>query len=166
MAPWSSTGDPTAVLVKPDVVGPSVGILGAVPPAVRSTRWDVVSGTSAATAVTSGAALRLRAQHPGWSADAVRSALATTASPVRASSLLQQGAGLVDLGRADRPALAYLVEKGDYREWLAGGLYARDLNVPSLMLAGGATTVRRELTNVGLGLRRSRPRWAGWRRTR
>ena len=149
VTPWSSTGDPTAILVKPDVVGPAVGILGAVPPSVRSTRWDVVSGTSAATAVTSGLALRLRARHADWSADAVRSALATTASSVRAPSVLHQGAGLPDADRADRPALAYLVEGGDYRAWLEGSLPSGDLNVASVLLSGEATSARRTITNVG-----------------
>ncbi len=149
VAPWSSTGDPTAILVKPDVVGPAVGLLGAVPPGVRSARWDFVSGTSAATAVTSGLALRLRARHEDWSADAVRSALATTAATVRAPSLLHQGAGQPTLDRADRPALAYLVEAGDYRRWLEGSSSQADLNVPSILLAGDATDARRTITNVG-----------------
>ena len=46
--PWSARGDPTAAILKPDVVAPGVGVLGAVPPSVRSTRWDFASGTSAA----------------------------------------------------------------------------------------------------------------------
>lgn len=149
VTPWSSTGDPTAVLVKPDVVGPAVGLLGAVPPGVRSTRWDVVSGTSAATAVTSGVALRLRARHADWSADAVRSALSTTAASVRAPSLLHQGAGLPRARRADRPVLAYLVRAGDYRAWLEGSASPGELNVASILLAGETTTARRTITNVG-----------------
>lgn len=149
VTPWSSTGDPTAILVKPDIVGPAVGLLGAVPPGVRSTRWDFISGTSAATAVTSGLALRLRARHEEWSADAVRSALATTAASVRAPSLLHQGAGLPDVERADRPALAYLVDTGDYRNWLDGSSSPVELNVPSILLPGNATDARRTITNVG-----------------
>ena len=153
VTPWSSSGDPTAILVKPDVVGPAVGLLGAVPPGVRPARWDFVSGTSAATAWTAGLALRLRARHD-WSADRVRSALATTATSVRAPSLLQQGAGRPDADRADRPGLGYLVDALDYRDWLEGRLPARDLNTPSLLLADDASTARRTVTNLG-------PR-AGW----
>lgn len=149
VTPWSSTGDPTAILVKPDVVGPAVGLLGAVPPGVRSTRWDIVSGTSAATAVTSGLALRLRARHDDWSADAVRSALSTTAASVRAPSVLHQGAGLPDADRADRPALAYLVQDGDYRAWLEGSTAPGELNVASILLSGKTATTRRTITNVG-----------------
>lgn len=149
VTPWSSAGDPTATLVKPDIVGPAVGLLGAVPPGVRSTRWDFVSGTSAATAMTSGLALRLRARHDGWSADAVRSALATTATSVLAPSLLHQGAGLPDEDRAGRPALAYLVEDGAYRTWLDGSTSPVELNLPSILLTGDATEARRTITNVG-----------------
>ena len=148
VTPWSSSGDPTAILVKPDVVGPGVGVLGAVPPGARSTRWDFVSGTSAATAWTTGQALRVRARHD-WTADRVRSALATTAASVRAGSLLEQGAGQPDADRADRPGLGYLVEPGDYRDWLEGRLPSRDLNAPSLLLAGDGSSARRTITNVG-----------------
>lgn len=149
VTPWSSTGDPTAILVKPDVVGPAVGVLGAVPPAVRSTRWDFASGTSAATAVTSGLALRLRSRHPRWSADEVRSALATTAASVLAPSVLHQGAGLPVAARADHPALAYLVRSGDYRAWLDGSPRRGDLNVPSILLTGDTASTSRTITNVG-----------------
>ncbi len=149
VTPWSSTGDPTAVLVKPDIVGPAVGLLGAVPPGVRSTRWDFISGTSAATAVTSGLALRLRARHGDWSAVAVRSALATTAASVRAPSLLHQGAGLPDMDRADRPALAYLEDASAYRTWLDGLSSPVGLNHPSILLSGDGTQARRTITNVG-----------------
>lgn len=147
VTPWSSTGDASAVLVKPDVVGPAVSVLGAVPPGVRSTRWDFVSGTSAAAAWTSGLALRLRARHD-WSADAVRSALVTTAEPVVAASALHQGAGRPDEAGADRPGLAYLVEPGEYRAWLDGTLRARDVNAPSVLMANDSTTARRTITNV------------------
>ena len=147
VTPWSSSGDPTAILVKPDVVGPGVGVLGAVPPGVRPTRWDFVSGTSAATAWTAGLALRLRARHD-WSADAVRSALATTATSVAAPSVMHQGAGRPAERRIDHPGLAYLVEPGDYRAWLDGTLPVRALNVPSVLLADHTSTARRTVTNV------------------
>ena len=99
----SAGGDPTAGVLKPDVLAPAVGVLGAVPPSVRATRWDFVSGTSAATAYTSGAAAVLLARHDHWSASVVRSALATTAGPVAgARSVLQQGAGRVRPGAPAR----------------------------------------------------------------
>jgi minor extracellular serine protease Vpr len=145
---WSSSGDPTATLVKPDVVAPAVGILGAVPPTVRGTRWDFVTGTSAATAYTSGLALRLRADHR-WSADVVRSALVTSATSVSGHpSALNEGAGLPRLARAQRPGLAYRVGTGDYRAWL-GGYLVDELNAPSILLPHDRTHAVRSITNIG-----------------
>lgn len=147
VAGWSSGGDPAGAVLKPDVVAPSVGILGAIPPGVRGARWDFVSGTSSGTAFTSGAAAVLLAQH-GWSASSVRSALATTASAVSGTPALRSGAGRVRPDRATTPGLVYAVPVEDYRAWLDGTL-ATDLNTPSLLLSQGESTAQRTVTNVG-----------------
>ncbi|MEV7430415.1 S8 family serine peptidase [Nocardioides sp. NPDC092400] len=142
---WSSGGDPSGDLVKPDVVAPGSGVLSAVPAAGRAAPWDLAAGTSAATAYTSGAAALLRQRHPTWSATAVRSALATTASPV-AGGVLRTGAGRLRPERAGRPGLVHLVAPGDYRAWLDSELDG-DLNTPSILLTGRSTATR-TVTNV------------------
>lgn len=148
VTPWSSVGDPAAGVLKPDLVAPGAGVLGAVPPAVHGTRWDFVSGTSAAAAYTAGAAALLLERHH-WPADVVRSALATSAAPVdSARSLLQSGSGRVRPGLAARPGVAYTVGAGDYRRWLEGRMGSADLNTPSLLLDGHETSARRTITNV------------------
>jgi minor extracellular serine protease Vpr len=147
VARWSAPGDPTATLVKPDLVAPGAGVLGAVPPSVSRTRWDFASGTSAATAWTSGLAARLLAR-THWGADRIRSALVTSAGAVAGSpSVLHSGAGRPRAERAERPGLAYLVRPGDYRAWLEGDL-DRDLNTPSILLSEHGDVVRRTVTNV------------------
>lgn len=145
--PWSSGGDPAAAVLKPDVVAPGAGLLAAVPDAgsTTATGWDYVQGTSAATAYTSGAAALLLARH-GWSAVTVRSALATSAEPVR-GPVLRTGAGRVDPATALRPALAYQVAAGDYRRWLEGRL-RRELNTPSILMREGEDLARRTITNT------------------
>lgn len=146
VARWSAPGDPTATLVKPDLVGPGSGLLGAVPPSVRRTRWDFASGTSAATAWTSGLAARLMARTQ-WGADRIRSALVTSATAVAGNpSVLHGGAGRPRAEQAEHPGLAYLVRPGDYRAWLEGDL-DRELNTPSILLRDHETT-RRTVTNV------------------
>jgi minor extracellular serine protease Vpr len=145
VARWSAPGDPTATLVKPDLVAPGAGVLGAVPPAVRGSRWDFVSGTSAATAWTSGVAARLIAR-TRWDADRTRSALVTSAAAVAAPCALHSGAGRVRAERAERPGLAYLPRAGEYRAWLEGDL-DRDLNTPSVLLTDHEEA-RRTVTNV------------------
>ena len=149
LARWSAGGDPAAGVLKPDVVAPAVGLLGAVPSTVSPTRWDFVSGTSAATAYTSGAAALLLSRHD-WPADVVRSALATTAAPIRgAGSVLREGAGRVRPGRAASPGVAYVVPPGDYRDWLSGRLAHDRLNTPSLLLDDEHVSETRTITNIG-----------------
>lgn len=147
VARWSATGDPAATVVKPDLVAPGSGVLGGAPPSVSRTRWALASGTSAATAWTSGLAAQLSAS-TRWSADRIRSALVTSAGPVGGSaSVLRTGAGRPRAKRAERPGLAYLVRAGDYRAWLDGDL-GRDLNTPSILLSEHGDLVQRRVTNV------------------
>ena len=120
VARWSAPGDPTATLVKPDLVAPGSGVLGAVPPSASGSRWNFASGTSAATAWTSGLAARLLAR-THWGADRIRSALVTSAGAVAGNpSVLRSGAGRPHAESAESPGLAYLVRPGDYRAWSGG----------------------------------------------
>jgi minor extracellular serine protease Vpr len=147
VARWSSSGDPDGVVVKPDVVALGSGVLGAVPPVEHGLQWDLVSGTSAATAATSGAAARVVARHPDWSASAVRSALVTTAHRLPGAPALHAGAGRVAPEGALHPGLVYDVAPADYRAWLTGSLTG-DLNTPSILLSGDADSAERTVTNV------------------
>lgn len=144
---WSGSGDPTATVLKPDVVAPAAGQLGAAPARVRASRWDLASGTSVASARVAGAAALLISRHPEWSASTVRSALATTAGEARGGSVLRTGAGRARPGAALRPGLAYQVDPVDYRRWLEGRRVR--LNTPSAVLHQGQDVVRRTITNVG-----------------
>ena len=141
----SALGDPNGLVIKPDVVAPGQGVLGAVPPSGRSTRWDFVSGTSASAAYLSGAAAAL-VNRSGWSASAVRSALTTTADPL-GGSVLRTGSGRVRPSLAGQPGLVYAVESADYRRWFNGDL--RELNTPSILMAGDRSKATRTITNVG-----------------
>ncbi len=143
VAPWSSGGDPGGSFVKPDLVAPATGVLAGSAPGHAGSRWTLASGTSAATAWTSGAAAVLLARHD-WPAAVVRSALATSSTSV--GDTLRSGAGALRLETAQRTPLAYDVRPGDYRAWLRGDL--ADVNSPSLLVRGEATS-RRRLTNLG-----------------
>ena len=144
VAGWSAAGDPTGSFVKPDLVAPATGLLAAAPSTAAGQGWSLASGTSAATAWTSGAAAVLLARHD-WPAAAVRSALVGSASPVP-GSVLRSGAGSSVLGRALRTRLVHDVPAGAYRSWLVGA--RQDVNTPSL-LARGAGTLNRRVTNLG-----------------
>lgn len=145
VASWSSGGDPSAAVLKPDLVAPATGILGGAPPGPGEVAWDFVTGTSAATAYTAGVAAGLLAARD-LSAAEVRSALVTTAQPLT-DGVLTAGAGRVRAGDALRPGLVYPVDPTDYRAWLEGR--RTTLNTPSILLSGGRDVARRTVTNVG-----------------
>ncbi len=93
MASFSSRGaNPAAPsLIKPDVTAPGVDILAAwmADPAVTAQdvllqtsdgeQYNIISGTSMSSPHTAGAGALIRAVHPTWSPDEVKSALMTTA---------------------------------------------------------------------------------------
>ncbi len=142
VASWSSAGDPSAAVLKPDLVAPATGILGGVPAGVG---WDFVTGTSAATAYTTGVAATILAARD-LSAAEVRSALATTAQPLT-DGVLAGGAGRLRAGDTATPGLVYPIDTTDYRAWLEGRRI--QLNTPSILLSGGQGLARRTVTNVG-----------------
>ena len=142
VAPWSSTGSPLVGVLKPDLVAPAAGVLGAVP---GPEGWDFVTGTSAAAAYTAGAAATLLAR-TDWPATTVRSALNTTAAPLP-GAVLRSGTGRLRPDAATRPGLVYEVDRDDYRAWLTGE--DTTLNTPSVLLADGLRRAKRRITNVG-----------------
>ncbi|MDX6358570.1 MAG: minor extracellular serine protease Vpr, partial [Nocardioidaceae bacterium] len=147
---WSRAGDPHSSLLKPDLLAPGVGVLGAVPPDERGLRWDLESGTSAATAAVSGLAAALGAA-PGWTPGQVRSALATTAGSLPGQGPLRKGAGLAAARPSARPHLAYLPRPGSFRRWLDGPARSDALDTPSVLLAhtsSSPSVVERRVTNV------------------
>lgn len=151
---WTPSGDPQGGVLKPDVVAPAGGLLGAVPAGAHPARWNVLSGTSAAAAQVSGLAARLRARHPRWSAAAVRSVLATATDPV-SGPVLRSGSGRAS--GAD-PGLVFEVSARQYRRYLDGELGSSRLNTPSVLVGGDHRPVARTVTNRS-GVRRT------WRAT-
>jgi subtilisin family serine protease len=107
MASFSSAGPtPQSLRLKPEVTAPGVGILSSIP--VRAGTWGSLSGTSMAAPHIAGAAALLTQRHPTWTVPQIKSALALTARPAlesgsREASPTRQGAGIVDVPKADQP---------------------------------------------------------------
>jgi len=100
-ATFTSKGpSPKLVSIKPDVLAPGVSI--------RSTYlkggYSNLSGTSMATPHVAGAAALLRAVHPTWTPQEVKSALILYAKALL-SEVMTQGGGRIDVSRAAQPAL-------------------------------------------------------------
>ncbi len=108
---FSSAGlTPFAHDLKPDVAAPGGSILSATVKEAVGEPFAVFDGTSMAAPHVAGAAALLVERHPSWSAAQIKSALMSTAGPAWAdtaqtteASVLTEGAGLIDVGRADDP---------------------------------------------------------------
>lgn len=106
---FSSTGprlDDFAI--KPEITAPGVDIPSALasgtsmgtPVAAYPNLYTYLSGTSMATPMVAGAAAVLLGQHPGWTAQQIRDALTSTATPNDGEPVYWQGAGMVNVGKA------------------------------------------------------------------
>jgi subtilisin family serine protease len=108
---YSSSGPtPLGIQFKPDVTAPGVSILASVPK--RAGTWATDSGTSMAAPHVAGGAALLRARHPTWTVEQIKSALALTGDPVYADpahskevSATREGGGMINLPRADNPLI-------------------------------------------------------------
>jgi subtilisin family serine protease len=154
MASFSSRGANPSVpgVIKPDVTAPGVDILAAFHTDLTAPSLDpeygVISGTSMSSPHAAGAAALIRAVHPDWTPDQVKSALMTTAYNVRGKTagigLVKEdgetpvdhfdlGAGRVDLGAAARAGLLFDESIANYEAANpAAGGQPHALNLPSL----------------------------------
>lgn len=135
---FSSGGDPTSTVLKPDLVAPGSEVVAA-----TGAGWDLVTGTSPAAARVAGIAAVLLGR-PGADPASVRSALVTTARPVPGAPLLRAGAGSPLSAAA--PDLSYLARPRTFRAWLEGE--RSDVNLPQVLLGHGRKRARRTLTNT------------------
>ncbi|HVM17963.1 MAG TPA: S8 family serine peptidase [Gaiellaceae bacterium] len=102
VAGFSSQGLAFDGRVKPELTAPGVGLATSDPGANEdgSPRYSTVNGSSAAAAIAGGAAALLVQARPSLDALAIKSLLVGSAQPFSATSVLVQGAGLVDVGSA------------------------------------------------------------------
>ncbi len=121
VANFSSRGPAFGRLLKPDITAPGVNILssgyGEGAGVAQHQGFGQVSGTSMATPHISGAAALLRQIYPTWTPMQVKSALMSTAktdgilsqrSPtLPPATILEMGAGRVDLTKAADPGLLF-----------------------------------------------------------
>ena len=134
------TGTPVADETKPDIAAPGVNIYAAVDP--QDGDYGFMSGTSMATPHITGSAALIRAVHPRWTVEEVKSALQMTAKRAGTEEdgntpwiVDDIGSGRVDLTKA---ALAGLTMDESYANFVAADPAAtppgdvKILNVPSL----------------------------------
>ncbi len=108
VAAFSSQGLAFDGRIKPDLVGPGVGVVTSAPGTNPdgSPRFETVSGTSVAAAAVAGAAAVLAQARPGLGPNGLKSLLIGTAASLAYGSFGAQGAGLVDLAAAASAGVA------------------------------------------------------------
>ncbi|MCH84379.1 subtilisin-like serine protease, partial [Trifolium medium] len=127
-------------IMKPDISAPGVNILAAYSPFGLSSadvddkrrfKYNLLYGTSMACPHVAGVVAYVRSFHPNWSPAAIKSAIMTTAKPVKGNyddlaGEFAYGSGNINPQQAIHPGLVYDITKEDYVQMLCN--YGYDAN--------------------------------------
>ena len=165
MASFSSRG-PNGDWIKPDVVAPGIQVLAGWTAQPDQTTADngppgllfaAIAGTSMASPHSAGVSALVKAAHPDWTPEEIKSALMTSSvqdvvkeNGSTPASVFDDGAGSI---RADRAVNPTLVFNETYSDFVAAGsdkLHRVDLNIPSIdeTTMSGSITTQRTAINV------------------
>jgi hypothetical protein len=165
MASFSSRG-PTGDWIKPDVTAPGVQVLAGTTPQPDQTTADngppgnlymAIAGTSMSSPHSAGVSALVKASHPTWTPEEIKSALMTSSvqsvvkeDGVTPATPFDMGGGSI---RADRAVNPTLVFNETYANFLAVGsdtIHRVDLNLASIDATtfGGSLTTHRTAINV------------------
>ena len=165
MASFSSRG-PTSDWIKPDVTAPGVQVLAGTTPMPDQTTADngppgnlfmAIAGTSMSSPHAAGVSLLVKASHPTWTPEEIKSALMTSAvqtvvkeDGATPATPFDDGAGSI---RADRAVNPTLVFNETYADFVAAGsdpLHRVNLNLASIdaTTMPGVLTTQRTAINV------------------
>jgi hypothetical protein len=164
VAAFSSAGLAFDGRVKPELAAPGVGIATSEPGSNDdgTSRFGTVNGSSAAAAVTGGAAALLAHARPHLDASGLRSLLANTAHPLTAGSIATQGVGMLDVGAAASGELAaepisLALGRADDVAWqTATHVRIRNVSTRRVGVALGIDTVSEGAANVSFSLKPDR----------
>jgi hypothetical protein len=147
MASFSSRG-PDGDWIKPDVTAPGVQVLAGTTPQPDQTTADngppgnlymAIAGTSMASPHSAGVSALVKAAHPTWTPEEIKSALMTSANTKvveedgsTPATPFDMGAGRISASRAVSPTLVF---NETYAHFVAAGtnvIHRVDLNIPSI----------------------------------
>ncbi|XP_057499304.1 subtilisin-like protease SBT4.15 [Actinidia eriantha] len=117
-------------ILKPDIAAPGLSILAAYSQLAsitgseydnRFVKYNIISGTSMACPHVAAAAAYVKSFHPRWSPAAIKSALMTTATPMKVKQQdaeLGSGSGQINPMKALHPGLLYDISMSSYISFL------------------------------------------------
>jgi minor extracellular serine protease Vpr len=147
--------------LKPDVMAPGAQVLSSTLPEYAGDQYAVLDGTSFSAPHVSGVAALLTQRHPSWTPQQMKSALMSTAGPAWAdtslkqeASVIVQGAGLVNVGAADKPLVFTDPQSLSFGYLVAGGgANSKSISVALADAGDGAGTwiadVRPQVASAG-----------------
>jgi len=171
MASFSSRGPVGNDFLKPDVTAPGVSILAGHSPAhmpppagvalgPQGELFQAIAGTSMSSPHAAGVSALVKAAHPDWTPDMVKSALMTSSvqtvlkeDGVTPATPYDRGAGSIRADRAINPTFVLSLPAGAYEASAGDALGRVNLNLPSIQQRDftGALTTTRTITNVSGG---------------
>ena len=159
---FTSSGlTPFGHLLKPDVTAPGAQILSSTLPEFAGDQFAVLDGTSFSAPHVSGVAALLTQRHPSWTPQQMKSALMATAGPAwgntaqtEEASVLVEGAGLVNVGAADKPLVFTDPQSLSFGYLVAGGgANSKSISVGLTDAGGGQGTwiaeIRPQVASAG-----------------
>jgi subtilisin family serine protease len=147
MASFSSRG-PTGDFIKPDVTAPGIQVLAGMTPQPDQTTptngpsgnlYQAIAGTSMSGPHAAGVAALVKAAHPSWTPEEIKSALMTSAvqavkkeDGVTAATPFDDGAGSIRADRAINPTLVFNETYAHFVASAGDPLHRVDLNLASI----------------------------------
>jgi subtilisin family serine protease len=163
MAAFSSRG-PTGDFIKPDITAPGIQVLAGMTPQPDETTptngppnnlYQAIAGTSMSSPHAAGVSALVKAAHPSWTPEEIKSALMTSSvqavkkeDGVTAATPFDDGAGSIRADRAVSPTLVFDETYADFVASSGDPLHRVDLNLASI----DATTMPGVLTTQRTGI--------------
>ncbi|HEY7132738.1 MAG TPA: S8 family serine peptidase [Candidatus Limnocylindrales bacterium] len=167
MAAFSSRG-PLGDWIKPDVTAPGVQVLAGTTPQPDQTTADngpagnlymAIAGTSMSSPHAAGVSALVKAAHPSWTPEEIKSALMTSSvqtvvkeDEVTPATPFDMGAGSIRADRAVNPTLVFNETYADFVGAGTDALHRIDLNLASInapTMAGSISTQRTAINVSG-----------------
>ena len=163
MAAFSSRG-PLGDWIKPDVTAPGVQVLAGMTPQPTGTvngppgnLYQAIAGTSMSSPHSAGVSALVKAAHPSWTPEMIKSALMTSSvqsvikeDGVTAATPFDRGAGSIRANRAVSPTLVFNETYADFVAAGADVLHRIDLNLASVDASTMSGQISTERTAINV----------------